>query len=66
MKISGGRIIWCFNSSFDGLLIGKILGNRALGLYSVANTLAYLPASKVLGLSNQIAFAVIRAYKTIA
>ena len=57
MKISGGRIIWCFNSSFDGLLIGKILGNRALGLYSVANTLAYLPASKVLGLSNQIAFA---------
>jgi len=57
MKISGGRIIWYFNSSFDGLLIGKILGNRALGLYSVANTLAYLPASKVLGLSNQIAFA---------
>jgi teichuronic acid exporter len=57
MKISGARIVWYFNSSFDGLLIGKILGERALGLYSVANTLAYLPASKVLGLSNQIAFA---------
>jgi teichuronic acid exporter len=57
MKISGARIVWYLNSSFDGLLIGKILGERALGLYSVANTLAYLPASKVLGLSNQIAFA---------
>jgi len=57
MKISGARIVWYFNSSFDGLLIGKILGEGALGLYSVANTLAYLPASKVLGLSNQIAFA---------
>jgi teichuronic acid exporter len=57
MKISGARIVWYFNSSFDGLLIGKRLGEQALGLYSVANTLAYLPASKVLGLSNQIAFA---------
>ena len=57
IKISGARIVWYFNSSFDGLLIGKILGEGALGLYSVANTLAYLPASKVLGLSNQIAFA---------
>jgi O-antigen/teichoic acid export membrane protein len=57
MKISGARIVWYFNSSFDGLVIGKILGERALGLYSVANTLAYIPASKVLGLSNQIAFA---------
>jgi teichuronic acid exporter len=57
MKISGARIVWYFNNNFDGLLIGKILGERALGLYSVANTLAYLPSSKVLGLSNQIAFA---------
>jgi teichuronic acid exporter len=57
MKISGARIVWYFNSSFDGLLIGKILGEGALGLYSVANTLAYLPTSKILGLSNQIAFA---------
>jgi len=23
MKISGARIVWYFNSSFDGLLIGK-------------------------------------------
>ena len=57
MKISGARIVWYFNTSFDGLLIGKILGDRSLGLYSVANTLAALPVTKVLGLSNQIAFA---------
>lgn len=57
MKISGARIVWYCNSSFDGLLIGKILGERSLGLYTVANTLASLPVAKVLGLSNQIAFA---------
>jgi teichuronic acid exporter len=34
MKISGARIVWYFNSSFDGLLIGKVVGDRALGLYS--------------------------------
>ena len=57
MKISGARVVWYLNRSFDGLLIGKILGDRALGLYSVADLLALLPTSKIMGLSNQIAFA---------
>jgi teichuronic acid exporter len=57
IKISGARIVWYFNNSVDGLLISKILGDRALGLYSVANNLATLPITKALGLSNQIAFA---------
>jgi teichuronic acid exporter len=57
MKVSGARIVWYFNSVFDGLLVGKALGEHALGLYSVADTLALLPVSKLLGLTNQIAFA---------
>jgi teichuronic acid exporter len=57
MKVSAARIVWYLNRNFDGLLIGKALGEHALGLYSVADTLALLPVSKILGLSNQIAFA---------
>jgi teichuronic acid exporter len=57
MKVSAARIVWYCNRYFDGLLIGKVLGKDAVGLYSVADNLALLPVSKILGLSNQIAFA---------
>ena len=57
MKVSAARIMWYFNGNFDGLLVGKILGKHELGYYSVANTLALMPVTKVMGLTNQIAFA---------
>lgn len=56
MRVSTSGIIWYFNRNLDGLLIGKILGDHALGLYSVANNLALLPTTKVIGLTQQIAF----------
>jgi teichuronic acid exporter len=57
LKVSGQRLIWYGNRNFAGLLIGKVLGDLALGIFSAAETLALLPASKVMGLINQIAFA---------
>lgn len=57
MKVSAAQIVWYFSNNFDGFLIGRVLGNEALGLYSVAYNLALLPATKIISLSNQIAFA---------
>ena len=56
MKVSAAQIVSYVNSNFDGFLIGKVLGEEELGLYSVAYNLALLPASKISSLTNQIAF----------
>ena len=56
-KMSAAQIVWYIGGNIDGVLIGRILGNDALGLYSVAYNLAMLPANKIMSLSNQIAFA---------
>jgi teichuronic acid exporter len=55
-NITGQRVLWYAYSSADLLLIGKLLGDRALGIYSVAFQLATLPASKVFGIVNRVAF----------
>ena len=55
-NITGQRILWYVYSSADVFLIGKLLGDQALGVYSVAFQLATLPVSKVFGIINRVAF----------
>jgi teichuronic acid exporter len=55
-NITGQRVLWYAHSSADVLLIGKLLGDHALGVYSVAFQLATLPVSKVFGIVNRVAF----------
>ena len=55
-NITGQRVLWYAHSSADLLLIGKLLGDQALGIYSVAFQLATLPVSKVFGIVNRVAF----------
>ncbi len=55
-KISGQKILWYVRSQIDVILVGKLLGNEALGVYSVALNLARLPITKVAALVNQVAF----------
>jgi teichuronic acid exporter len=55
-NITGARVLWYVNSSADVALIGKLLGEQALGVYSVAFQLATLPVSKVFGILNRVAF----------
>lgn len=57
LKVSAAQIIWYISNNFDSFLIGRVLGKEALGLYSVAYDLALLPTTKIISLSNQIAFA---------
>ena len=55
-KITGQRILWYINSQIDVIIVGKLLGNQALGIYSVAFHLATLPMSKVMNIVNQVTF----------
>jgi O-antigen/teichoic acid export membrane protein len=55
-NITGQRVLWYAHSSADVLLIGKLLGDQALGVYSIAFQLATLPVSKVFAIINRVAF----------
>jgi teichuronic acid exporter len=55
-NITGQRILWYIYSSADIVLVGKLLGEHALGVYSVAFQLATLPVSKIFAVVNRVAF----------
>jgi O-antigen/teichoic acid export membrane protein len=55
-NVTGQRVLWYLYSSVDYALIGKLLGDQALGVYSVALQLATLPVSKVFSILNRVAF----------
>ena len=55
-KLTGQKLLWYVNQQADVLLVGKLLGPQALGIYSVAFQLATLPMSKVMGIVNQVTF----------
>ena len=49
-------VLWQLFAQIDRLIIGKIAGKEALGIYTVAMELASLPLSKVLSVVQPIAF----------
>jgi O-antigen/teichoic acid export membrane protein len=54
----GERAINYFNSQFDVILIGKLLGTEALGIYSIAKNLAMRPAMIINPVITRVAFPV--------
>lgn len=54
--VFGLSIIVFLCTQGDGILIGRILGTTALGLYVMASAIANLPSSEVTGLVSQIIF----------
>ena len=52
----GERSINYFNSQFDVILIGKLLGTEALGIYSVAKTLVMKPAQIINPIITKVTF----------
>jgi len=54
--VTASRILWTFYTQSDIIIVGKLLGQRLLGFYSVALTLAALPMEKISGIVNQVAF----------
>ena len=55
-NVTASRFLWFFFTQIDVVLIGRLLGDHVLGLYSVAVHLASLPAQRVSGILNQVAF----------
>jgi len=54
--ITADRLLWFVYSRADVILIGKVLGTEALGIYSVAMQIASLPLQKVNSVLNEVAF----------
>lgn len=52
----GEQIVNYFNSQFDTLLIGKLLGMEALGIYNIAKTLAFKPYQIINPIITKVAF----------
>ena len=62
--VAGERFFWFFYMRADSLIIGKLLGNEILGLYSVAKGLAALPMNHFIGLINSVAFPAFSSIQT--
>ncbi len=54
--ISGARIAWHLGQSADDVIVGKLLGDGSLGLYSVARQLSTMPMQKMMYILNQVLF----------
>src|SRR5262245_28742919 len=50
------RLLWFLFTNVDVLIVGKLLGQGALGLYVVVLTLSSLPLDKISPLITQVAF----------
>jgi O-antigen/teichoic acid export membrane protein len=55
IQVTTSRIFWFIYSNSDKLIIGKMLGNRSLGIYDMAISLATLPTSQVTTLATNVA-----------
>ncbi|MGH8611487.1 MAG: lipopolysaccharide biosynthesis protein [Gammaproteobacteria bacterium] len=50
-----GRIAWYVSTKVDLVVVGRVLGDAALGVYTVAATIASMPLDKVTSLVSQVA-----------
>ena len=58
MNISAARIAWYFSEISDRLIVGKFLGDQALGLYSMALRLTTELGGRAISIVNQVGFPV--------
>ena len=55
IDITFTRVLWHAYMNLDKLIIGKLLGERAVGVYDVSRSLASLPTSQISGMVTGIA-----------
>lgn len=55
-KVTASRFLWFFFTQADTVIVGRVLGEAVLGMYSVAMHLATLPVQRVSAILNQVAF----------
>ena len=62
-NVTGARILWFLFVQSDVVIVGRLLGSDALGIYSIALHLASLPVQRVSAILNQVIFPVIARYQ---
>jgi O-antigen/teichoic acid export membrane protein len=55
LNITANRLLWHVYMNADKLIIGKLVGAHAVGVYDVARSLANLPTSQISGVATNIA-----------
>jgi O-antigen/teichoic acid export membrane protein len=55
LQVTVTRVFWYLYSNADKVVIGKLLGDKALGTYDMAFSLATLPTSQVTTLATNVA-----------
>lgn len=55
LHITNTRVFWYLYTNADKVIIGKLLGERAVGVYDMAFSLATLPSSQVTTLATNVA-----------
>ncbi len=58
LSVSAARVAWYAYSNADFFIIGKLLGQQLLGLYTMVYQLATLPADRITTVVNQVAYPV--------
>lgn len=55
LNVTYSRVLWHLYMNADKLIIGKLLGAHAVGVYDVARSLSNLPTSQIAGVATNIA-----------
>lgn len=55
-QILGGQLAWYVVSSTDLVIVGRLLGTAATGMYTMAFTIASTPVEKITALVGRVAF----------
>lgn len=64
LNITYARVLWHIYMNADKLIVGKLLGERAVGIYDMSKSLASLPTSQISGLVTSIASPVFARLQT--
>jgi O-antigen/teichoic acid export membrane protein len=59
----GVSIGWFVYAQMDTLIVGKLIGEQALGVYSMAKQIALLPVTKISTVVNQLVFPVMAEWQ---
>lgn len=62
-QVTASRFLWFFYTQADTVIVGRVLGEHLLGMYSVAMHLATLPVQRVSAILNQVVFPAVARFQ---
>jgi O-antigen/teichoic acid export membrane protein len=62
-QVTASRFLWFFYTQADTVIVGRLLGEHILGMYSVAMHLATLPVQRVSAILNSVVFPAVSRFQ---